>query len=294
MSLIGIRGAGVHSVVHRLRRRVSRPLRTGARIVTFGFNRSDARLALNFFKIGLRDRFLGSGLGTIWGILNPLILLCLFTIIFGFIFQSKLPGATTSISYVIWLISGYGPWLAASDSMSAATQSVVGNLGLVKNLMFKTELLPIAATLIGMVPLLVATVYLSVLIGLDGRVPTYHWLVIVPVIVCQFMFVAGIGLMLATLNVFIRDVGVILPNVLFVLLFASPIFYPVSTFTPPVQRALELNPFYVLTEGYRQPILSDQFPPLWELVYLAVAAPGSFAVGLKFFRRMKSSFDGYL
>jgi lipopolysaccharide transport system permease protein len=294
VSLTGVKGARAPAVLHRLRRRISRPLRIGVRVVGFGFNRSDARLALNFFKMGLQDRFLGSSLGAVWGILNPLVLLGLFTIVFGFVFNSKLPGATTSLGYVIWLISGYGPWLAVSESMSAAAQSVVGNVGLVKNLMFKTELLPIAATLVGMVPLLVATVYLSVLFGVDGRLPTYHWLVILPVIVCQFMFVAGLGLMLAALNVFVRDVGVILPNVLLVLLFASPIFYPITTFPPGVQHVLQLNPFYVLSEGYRQPILNDRFPPIWELLYLVGVAFGSLAVGLEFFRRMKSNFDGYL
>jgi lipopolysaccharide transport system permease protein len=292
--LHSLKGARALAVVRRLHSRISRPLRVGVRVLGFGFNRSDMRLALNFVKIGLQDRFLGSSLGAVWGILNPLILLGLFTVIFGFVFNSKLPGATTSIGYVIWLISGYGPWLAISDSMSAATLSIVGNVGLVKNLMFKTELLPIAATLIGMVPLLVATVYLSILFGLDGRTPTYHWLVILPVIVCQFMFVAGIGLVLAALNVFVRDVGVILPNVLLVLLFASPIFYPLTTFPPGVQHVLQLNPFYVLSEGYRQPILNDRFPPVWELLYLVGAAFASFTVGLRFFRRMKSHFDGYL
>ncbi len=70
-----------------------------------------------------------------------MIMLGIFTFVFGYVFKSKLPGAETSLSYVIWLISGYGPWLAISDGISSGTSAITGNSGLVKNLSFKTELL---------------------------------------------------------------------------------------------------------------------------------------------------------
>ena len=116
-------------------------------------------------------RFLGSALGIVWAAANPVLMLGIFTFVFGVVFKSKLPGAETSLSYVIWLISGYGPWLAIAEGLSTGTSAVVANSNLVKNLKFKTEILPIAGALTGIIPLLVAILYLMALLAIDGRPP---------------------------------------------------------------------------------------------------------------------------
>ena len=131
----------------------------------FGFNRYDLRLLINLFKMNVRDRYLGSSLGSFWAISNPLFMLALYTYIFGFVFKVKLPGAETTLAYVIWLISGYGPWIATTEAIMGAANSVVGASGLVKNMAFKTELLPIAGALVGAINLAVSFVFLLVLLA---------------------------------------------------------------------------------------------------------------------------------
>ena len=96
----------------------------GRTVQILGFDRADALRLLNFLKMGLRDRFLGSTLGLVWAIVNPLLMMGIFTFVFAFVFRSRLPGAETSLSFVIWLISGYGPWLAIGDSLATSTGSV--------------------------------------------------------------------------------------------------------------------------------------------------------------------------
>jgi lipopolysaccharide transport system permease protein len=254
-----------------------------------GFDRADSRRLLNFLKMGLRDRFLGSTLGLVWAILSPLLMMGIFTFVFAFVFRSRLPGAETSLSFVIWLISGYGPWLAISDSLATSTGAVTGNSGLVKNLAFKTELLPIAGSLMGLVPLAVSTCYLVALLALTGTRPSLSWLAIVPVLLLQFVFIIGIGLCLAAMNVFVRDTA--LPNVLMLVLFSSPIFYPVSEFPKVLQGAMQFHPLQVIAEGYRQPLLYRAWPAPWSLAYLAVLSATAFLGGLVFFRRLKGYFD---
>ena len=83
----------------------------------FGFNRYDIRLLINLFKMNVRDRYLGSSLGSFWAISNPLFMLALYTYIFGFVFKVKLPGAESTLAYVIWLIIGYGPWIATTEAI---------------------------------------------------------------------------------------------------------------------------------------------------------------------------------
>ncbi|MBX6322155.1 MAG: ABC transporter permease [Rhodospirillaceae bacterium] len=259
-----------------------------------GFDRRDLRLGANLFRMALRDRYLGSALGMAWAIANPLLMLGLFAFVFGYVFTARLPGAETSLTFVIWLISGYGPWLAISEGLNAAASSVVGAAGIVKNLPFKTELLPAAAVLTGLVPLAVALVLVVALLIAGGGAPAWAWLILPVVVVLQLVFIAGLGLFLAALTVFVRDVAVALPNLLLLVLFASPIFYPLSAYPAGVGEVLRFNPFYVIAEGYRTPLTRGELPPAWSILYLLAASVVAFALGLRFFRRLKSHFEARL
>ena len=259
-----------------------------------GFNCSDLRRLASFFRLMVRERFLGSALGLIWSVTNPILMMGIFTFVFGFVFKSKLPGAETSLSFVIWLISGYGPWLAMAEALTSATTSVPGSASLIKNLKFKVELVPMAGALTGVIPLLVSVVYLTVLLVLDGRGPTVAWLVIAPYVVMLFAFITGLGLMLAAANVFVRDIQMVLPNVLLLIMFGSPIFYPITAFPPVAQQVMAFNPFFLLAEGFRQPLLYDAIPPLADSLRIAVMALLAFAGGLWSFRRFKHHFDSEL
>ncbi len=259
-----------------------------------GFGRADVRFAANLFVLTLRKRFLGTRLGLVWAFMSPVLMLSIFTFVFGFVFKAKLPGAESSLAYVTWLIAGYGAWLAIAEGLSSSTDSVVSNAGIIKNMRVKTELLPIVGALMGIVPLTVGLFFLCVLLVAGGASPSWTWIVVVPTLVLQFVFVMGIGLMLAALNVFVRDVTSLLPNVLLILLFSSPIFFPIETF-PGVFATIErFNPFYIITEGVRAPLLFQRTPPLWAFLYLGVVALGTFAFGLRFFRSLKGSFDARL
>lgn len=260
----------------------------------FSLNRQDVRMAWNLFRMTLRDRFLGSSLGMLWAWTSPALMLGIFIFAFGFVFKAKLPGAETSLTYVIWLISGYGPWLAISEGLAASTTSVVANAGMIKNLPMKTELLPMAGALTGIVPLVVAIILNVALMGASGTTPSWSWILIPFAVLVQFMLVAGIGLFLAALNVFVRDVALVLPNALLILLFASPIFYQLEQFPPVMRTISQFNPFYALTEAYRQPLLYGQVPPLWQLIYVLCLTVMLFMLGLVFFRRLKSHFDSRL
>jgi ABC-type polysaccharide/polyol phosphate export permease len=256
-----------------------------------GFDRRDVGMLVNLFRMALGDRFLGSSLGLIWAVLSPLMLMGIFCFVFTFVFPNRLPGSDGSLPYVIWLISGYAPWLGISEGLSSATSSVTGSAGVVKNIAFKSELLPVVGSMLGLVPLAVGLLLIFLL-----QIGTGHGLslaiVALPLVIAlQLLFVSGLGLFLGPLNVFVRDTSLALPNILTILLFASPIFYPLSAYPGPARAILVYNPFYVLTECYRAPILLGAFPPLWMLAYLIVLAAMFFVAGLWWFRRLKSFFD---
>jgi len=261
-----------------------------------GFNRSDIKLIINLFKLNLKDKYTASVLGGVWAIINPIIMLSIFTFIFGFVYKSKLPGASTTLSYSIWLISGYGPWLATSEALLSSATSVVSGAGLVKNMAFKTEVLPVAQTLTAVVPLIVSLVFLSVMMILNGNTLSWTALFIIPVIALQFYFMIAIGFYLGAITVFIRDIAIVLPNVLIMILFLTPIFYTIQTMPHIIQYAAIPNPFYILAEGYRQPLLYHKIPLslLEGLFYVFILSSVLYYFGLKSFRRVKGYFNSVL
>lgn len=256
-----------------------------------GFDRRDFGMLINLFRMALTDRFLGSSLGLIWAVLSPLMLMGIFVFVFTFVFPSRLPGRDGALPFVIWLISGYAPWLGLSEGLSSATSSVTGSAGIVKNIAFKSELLPIVGAMLGLVPLSVglALVFILKIAAGESLSPA---LITLPIVIgLQLLFVSGIGLFLGALNVFLRDTSLALPSVLTMLLFASPIFYPLSSYPAVAQAILIYNPFYVLAECYRAPILAGNLPHLWMIAYLTLLSAALIAGGLWWFRRLKSFFD---
>lgn len=256
-----------------------------------GFDRRDYGMLLNLFRMTIGDRFLGSSLGIVWAVLSPLLLMGIFLFVFTYVFPSRLPGRDGTLPFVIWLISGYAPWLGLSEGLSSATSSVVGSSGIVKNIAFKSELLPIVGAMLGLVPLAVGLILIFILQIGSGEGISLTIAVLPFVILLQFVFVAGMGLFLAALNVFLRDTALALPSILTILLFASPIFYPISAYPDAARRVLIYNPFYVLAELYRAPILHGAVPPMWMVVYLSLISAAIFIGGLWWFRRLKSFFD---
>lgn len=258
--------------------------------------RADARLIFNFFKINLKDRYLASKLGGIWAILNPIIMLSIFTFIFGFVYKARLPGASTTLSYVIWLISGYGPWLAISEGLLNASNAIVSNSGVVKNMAFKTEILPISAVLISVVPLIVTLFFLLVLMCFEHNIPSWHSILVIPVLLEMYLLMFGLGFFLSAITVFLRDLVIVLPNVLMMILFMSPIFYTLSTMPRAIQWVSHANPFYILTEGFRQPLIYHAIPThlIFSLIYVFILGLFLFVFGLNRFRKVKGYFSSVM
>jgi lipopolysaccharide transport system permease protein len=255
-----------------------------------GFDRADLRFMLNLWRMNLTDRYLGSALGGAWAILNPLLMFALFTFVFGFVFKARLPGADSTMAYSIWLICGYGPWLANTEALTAASHSIISNSGLVKNMAFKTEVLPIASTMLGLIPLAVSIVFLLGLQLLAGNGLQWSLVWLPFVVLVQFIFLSAFGVMIAAITTFVRDFGIVLPNLLMIVLFATPIFYPVEAVPSIVRSLMALNPIYIIASAYRAVLLGGQDIPLLPLLALAFISCGLLVFALGVFRRVKGYF----
>ncbi|HWA21428.1 MAG TPA: ABC transporter permease [Caulobacterales bacterium] len=259
-----------------------------------GFDTRDRQMFFTLLAMTIRDRFLGSQLGRVWAILNPVMMLSIFSFVFTVVFPQRLPGSNSTYSYLIWLISGYGPWLAINEGLVSGAGSVIGSAGIIKNIAFKSELLPMVGAMMGLIPLTVSFGYLIVLIVLSGASVSPAWLFLPLVAFVQIVLVSGIGLFLSGITVFVRDTLMILPNILMMILFLSPVFFPITSFPPTGQAISYFNPVFILADSYRQPILNGAAPDLWRLCYVAVLGVIVFTAGLQFFRRLKPYFSSRL
>lgn len=265
-----------------------------ARWRDFGYDAADLRLLWTFVAMNIRDKYLGSTLGSVWAIANPLLMLTIYTFVFGYVFRLRAPGADTTLSHTIWLLSGYGPWLAATEGLMAGAMSVVSAAGLVKNMAFKTEVLPVAGVLTGLVPFAVCSSFLGLLLLAAGDGLSWHAVFVIPIGVLQFAFIISLSFFFSAASVLVRDVAIALPNLLTILLFATPIFYPLESMPRVLQIVSYANPFFIISEAYRQSLVYHQVPSLLGLLYIAVLSVVIGVPGLALFKRMKAYMEARL
>ncbi|MDR1360643.1 MAG: ABC transporter permease [Deltaproteobacteria bacterium] len=254
----------------------------------------DLRMTWNLFRMALRDKYLGAGLGLLWAALNPLLMLGMYTFIFGFVFKAKIPGAETTFAYALWLISGLVPYQAFNEGVMTGTNSLIGGANLIKNVVFRAETLIFAAALTALIPLAVGLVFLLLLTLANGDVPTWHLVFLPPVLIAQYLLMSGLGLFLGSISVFVRDIPQALPNILFLCMFFTPIFYSLDMLPDIAARLSLYNPLFQLVDAYRNILIHHTVPNWPGLTGLMLFTLLLNAAGLRFFRRLRGYFEAVL
>jgi lipopolysaccharide transport system permease protein len=204
----------------------------------------------------LKVRYKNSVLGVLWSLLNPLLMMTVFTLLFTVL----IPDENTR-QYGVFILVGLLPWNFFSGSLIAGTVAIMNNASLIKKVYFPRELLPLAAVLSNLVNFSLALVVLAFFLYFSGLGVTIHALWIIPLLLTQIIFTIGLCLFLGTLQVFYRDTLMILEVTLLAWFFLTPIFYSFDrlgdssqilgiTFNPSVVMRW-LNPMASLVDGYR-------------------------------------------
>ena len=98
-----------------------------------GIIHSDAVQTYKLFRMNLKNRYLGSRFGLAWSVLQPLIMMIMYIVVFGFIFQIKIAGSDNPIDYVIWFICGFAPWMAINEGIALSTSAIMSGISIIKN-----------------------------------------------------------------------------------------------------------------------------------------------------------------
>jgi ABC-type polysaccharide/polyol phosphate export permease len=241
----------------------------------------------------LKARYRGSALGFIWSLLNPLLLLGVYSFVFGYVFvQGR---AELVDPYALFLITGLFPWVWVSSSLLEGTVSLSANSGLIRKAVFPVELLPIVPVLSNLVHFALAVPVIAAAL-LAGRWLGYEvggWgAVLLPgVVLLQLPVVAGLVLALAALNVHFKDVRDVVVNLMQLLFFMTPILYPIEWVSFPVLSAVIrwVNPFTPFTLAYQQILFRGTLPDpaLW--LHMLAWAALAWLLGAGLFSRLRPS-----
>lgn len=174
----------------------------------------------NLTRKELKVKYKNSILGFLWSLLNPLLYLIVFSVVFQEILRAQIP------TYAIYLLSGLLVWNLFAAGLAGATASIVGNASLVQKVWFPREVLPLSSIGAAMVHFVLQTIVLAtaMLVLRHAPAPT-AMLLIVPALFCLLLMVSGLGVLLSALNVKLRDIQHLLELVLLAWFWFTPIVY---------------------------------------------------------------------
>jgi ABC-type polysaccharide/polyol phosphate export permease len=204
-------------------------------------------LVRNLVVRDLKLRYRNSALGFLWCLLNPLLMMTVFTVVFTVL----LPNNTIE-KFPVFILTGILAWQLHTAGLVGAVNSVVAHAGLIQRVYFPREVLPIASVLSNAVNFVLSLVALFVMLVLY-QVPLTPVLLLLPVVILvQVMFTTGIGLLLAAVNVYYRDTSTIMESLMLAWFFLTPIFYRIEDVFPVYSRLMYiLNPPASFIAAYR-------------------------------------------
>lgn len=230
-------------------------------------------------------RYKQTVLGGLWALLQPLIGMLIFGVVFNRVANFKSEGAP----YSLFIFAGLVPWTFFTNAVGLASNSLVGNENMIRKIYFPRVLIPLG---------MIGALGLDMLIGLGFTgclMLYYHWpfstnlIWLLPCILGTFLTASGLGLILSALNVKYRDVKYVVPFFTQMALFLTPVIYPIAYIPAKFRMLLGLNPMAGMVEGFHYAVLGGQI--YWPLVWLAFAESiVLFVVALFFFRRVERTF----
>jgi len=248
-------------------------------------------LFANLFRRDFRSKYKGSFLGVLWSLVNPLVLMGIYTLVFSVLFPvSKVP------HYPLYLLSGLAIWIFVSGSLATAARSLLDNANLIKKVRFPRQLTAfstVATQLVALAAIIIVLVPVNLIVIPDTR--KTFWLTFV-LIVPVIAFAAGLALAVSAANVVFRDIEHMVAALLLPWFFLTPIMYSFSAggvlrgsldnHRTLVKFLYYGNPITPPIEAVRDVLFWGKWPRLTDVIYLLVAAVVALALGAWVFRRV--------
>jgi ABC-type polysaccharide/polyol phosphate export permease len=234
----------------------------------------------NLVAKDLKLKYRDSLLGLFWSLLHPALMLITYVFAFKVVLRVR------AENYPYFVMAGLLPWTFFASALTASTQAIVGNAGLIRKVYFPREILPLASVLFAFTQLLLAlAVFLPALILISGIGVSWKMALVLPVLLLHLAFTLGLAFPLAAVTVHLRDVAHLTEVMLPILFWVTPIVYPIDMVPATLQGWMKLSPLALFALTYQDVLFRARLPE-WELIAPVIGwSAATVGVGYLVFRR---------
>ena len=249
------------------------------------------------FQLVRRDfeqRFVGSAAGWLWGLIHPVVLLVSWIFVFQICLHTSLPSNEVTQNYSLFLFCGFLPWLLFQETVMRSAGALLENSNLITKTVFPAEIVPVSIFLSSLISHLMALTLVIAVVGFyNGHFSL--WMFSLPVYMVMIgLFAIGIGWIVSSLQVYLRDTAQVLSVALTFWFWMTPIFIDEQQFPPQFRFLIHGNPLAFVVRAYRDRLLSYRVPNLHDFAIIAAYAVTAFVLGGLFFRHLKRGFADVL
>jgi lipopolysaccharide transport system permease protein len=237
-------------------------------------------------KREFRGRYLGSLLGSLWSILNPIAMIFIYTVIFSQVMRARLVSSNDTWAYGVFLCSGLLTWNYFSELLLRCQTMFIEQAGLLKKVNFPRITLPVIILFSSTINFVIIFGIFLLFLLVTGRFPGLSLFGILPLLLIQQTFALGLGALLGTMNVFFRDIGHLVGIAVQFWFWLTPIIYPITILPERIQQLIMLNPMTQVVMSYQQILLYNRWPNWENLQIHIVGALLILGIGFSVFQRL--------
>jgi len=253
------------------------------------------QLTWEMTKREITDRYAGQALGAFWTIGHPLILMAVFVFIFAVVFQQKIGGTRElPLDYVTYLLCGLIPWMSFQESMNKAATVIISNAGLVKQVVFPIEILPVKGVIASFLTQIISTIVLIIYVLINHGYLPWTYILIPVLLILQVMAMIGVSYVLSSVGAYFRDLKDFIQVFCIVGMYVMPIFYLPAQVPRLFRPILYINPFSYLTWCYQDIFYFGRFEHWWAWLVFIFLSIVIFSGGYRVFRKLKIMFGNVL
>lgn len=242
-------------------------------------------MILSLVRRDLKGRYKGSVLGFFWTFLNPLLQLCVYTLVFSIIMRNNIE------QYYLYLFVALIPWIFFSTCVSGGAGCIWAQQDMVKKIYFPREVLPVAYVTSQFVNMLLCFIVIFIVLLFSGRsINLLAWVYLLPIMIVEYILSLGAALISSSVTVYVRDVEYILGIITMAWQFLTPIMYSLEQVPAAVLPVFYLNPMTPVIVAYRDILYYGQCPKMETLVQALLFGLCLLALGLFVFKTLKRHF----
>jgi len=247
------------------------------------------QMIIGLVKRDLRGRYKASFLGFIWTFLNPLLQLCVYTLVFTFILRPGVGSETNP--YYLYLFIGLVPWAFISSSVAGGSSCVTGQAGLITKVYFPREILPISYVTSAFVNMLLSMIVVFAVIIISGNKINFIAILYLPILMLiQYILALGLAMTVSALTVYFRDLEHIVNILVMAWQFLTPILYSIELIPKRFLSIYMLNPMAPIIIAYREILFSAKQPDISNLGMAALLSMIVLILGIVVFTKLETRF----